>query len=292
MPNGFSLISVDGKISEPATALINKISDAVGGYFKPRQIRLVAEAEAEAEIITAKAQIKATQLQRRAVTRFIAEEAKKQENIESITEKAIPELADTSNPQGMDDDWIMNFFDKCRIVSDEDMQLLWARILSGEANSPGTFSRRTVNSLGSLDKSDAQLFIKLCSFLVLLDNEPTPFVYDTEASIYNDQQINYSSLAHLDDIDLVSFGSLTGYRFLKLPKQITIDYFGTTLTLELKNAEDNELEFGKVRLTSIGQQLFRICGAVPIDGFLDYLIEEWPKKGIIPSSPHPKKQIE
>ena len=116
MSSGFSLISIDGKISEPATALINKISDAIGGYFKPRQIRRVAEAEAEAEIINAKAQIKVSQLQRRALIRFISEEAKKQENIESITEKAIPELTDTSNPQNMDDDWIMNFFDKCRIV--------------------------------------------------------------------------------------------------------------------------------------------------------------------------------
>ncbi len=292
MSDGFSLVKVDGKIVEPATVLIKKISDAVGGGFKPRQIRRVAEAEADAEVIKAKAQIKITKLQQRALTRFIMEESKKQDNIESITEKAIPQLTSSSTPQDMDNDWIMNFFDKCRIVSDDDMQLLWARILSSEANSPGAFSRRTVNSLGSLDKSDAQLFIKLCSFVLLLDNAPSSFVYDTEASIYNDQQINYSSLAHLDDIGLLSFGSLAGYKFLKLPKQIIISYFGTTLTLELKNAEDNELEFGKVRLTSIGQELSYICGAVPLDGFLDYLIERWSKEGIVLSPPHPKKQIQ
>ena len=292
MTDGFALIKIDGKITEPATVLINKISDAVGGLYKPYQIRRVSKAEADAEIIREQAHIEINDLQRRAFNRLVSEEAKRQDNIESITEKAIPQLTSSSTPQDMDNDWIMNFFDKCRIVSDDDMQLLWARILSSEANSPGTFSRRTVNSLGSLDKSDAQLFIKLCGFVLLLDNDPSSFVYDTQASIYNDQQINYSSLAHLDDIGLVSFGSLAGYRFLKLPKQIIISYFGTTLTLELKNAEDNELEFGNVRLTSIGQQLSRICGAVPIDGFLDYLIERWSKEGIILSSPHPKKQIQ
>ena len=110
--------------------------------------------------------------------RMLAEEAKKQDNIESITEKAIPQLTSSSTPQDMDNDWIMNFFDKCRVVSDDDMQLLWARILSNEANSPGTYSKRTVNSLGSLDKSDAQLFIKLCGFVFILDKEPFPSLND------------------------------------------------------------------------------------------------------------------
>lgn len=30
------------------------------------------------------------------------------------------------------------------------MQTLWARILAGEANAPGKFSKRTVNLVGSL----------------------------------------------------------------------------------------------------------------------------------------------
>ena len=167
MTEGFSLIKIDGKISEPATALINKISDAVGGLYKPYQIRRVAKAEAEAEIIKEQAQIKITNLQRRALARFVSEEAKKQENIESITEKAIPQLDDSSNPQNMENDWIANFFDKCRIVSDEEMQVLWAKVLASEANSPGTYSKRTVNSLGSLDKRDAQLFTTLCGKVLL-----------------------------------------------------------------------------------------------------------------------------
>ena len=114
--------------------------------------------------------------------------------MESITEKAIPQLNDSSNPQNMEDDWITNFFDKCRIVSDEEMQLLWAKVLAGEANSPGTYSKRTVNSLGSLDKRDAQLFTNFCSFVMIIKGEPTPLIYDEQASIYNDQQITLQCL--------------------------------------------------------------------------------------------------
>ena len=288
MSDGFSLIKANG-ISEPATVLIKKISNAIGGYFKPYQIRRVAKADADAEIIKAQARIKINGLQRRALIRFVSEEAKKQDNIEAITEKAITQLTDSATPQYMDDDWITNFFDKCRIISDKEMQLLLAKVLAGEANSPRTFSKRTVNSLGSLDKLDTQLFTKLCGFVLLMNEDLVPFIYDEQASMYNDHEITYSVLSHLDDIGLISFGSIAGFRLQKLSKQITINYYGTTLILEFKNPEDNELEFGKVILTHIGDELSRICGAKPVDAFLDYLIERWSKEGLVLASPYPRQ---
>lgn len=179
--------------------LIEKISGAVGGYFKPYQIKRVAKAESEAELIKAEAQIQISDLQRRAVNRFIAEEAKKQENIETIAGKAIPQLEDKSKPEEMEEDWITNFFDKCRIVSDKEMRSLWATVLAGEANSPRSFSKRNVNFLGSLDKVDARLFTTLCGFGWYLGNV-IPLVYDEQESIYNEAGIKFDTLTHLDDI--------------------------------------------------------------------------------------------
>ena len=154
-----------GDLTKPATVLIEKISDAVGGIFKPYQIVRVAKAEAgEGGRIQAESQIQITDLHRRAMHRFLEEEAKRQSNIEGITQKALPLLEEKSAPQNVEDDWITNFFDKCRIVSDNDMQQLWSRILAGEANRPGAFSKRTVNLMADLDKGDAELFMRLCGF--------------------------------------------------------------------------------------------------------------------------------
>jgi hypothetical protein len=125
-----------GDLTKPATVLIEKISDAVGGIFKPYQIVRVAKAEAEAERIRAESHIQVTDLHRRAMHRFLEEEAKRQSNIEHVTQKALLQLKEDSSPQNVEDDWITNFFDKCRIVSDDDMQKLWSRVLAGEANSP------------------------------------------------------------------------------------------------------------------------------------------------------------
>ena len=172
-----------GELTKPATVLIEKISDAIGGIFRPHQIRRIAEAEAHAARVKAESEIEITGLQRRAMYRFFCEEAKKQQNIEAIAEKALPELAEAATPENIEDDWITNFFDKCRLISDVEMQTLWSKILAGEANSPGRYSKRTISVLSSLDKSDAELFKSLCSFCWLF-GIVVPIVFDVTDEIY------------------------------------------------------------------------------------------------------------
>jgi hypothetical protein len=285
MDNGKSLINI-GELAKPATVLIEKISDAIGGYFKPYQIRRVARAEADADISKALAQVEINELTRRALGRFIAEETKKQDNIESITFKALPQLEADSKPQEVDDDWITNFFDKCRLISDEEMQALWAKVLAGEANTPGEYSKRTVNFLGSLDKSDAALFATLCGFVWFIGGY-VPLIYDINSSIYIDHGISFDVLKHLDDIGLLRLEGLTGYKRMGIPKRITFFYYSTPINIEFVKEENNVIEVGKVLFSKIGQELGPICGSKPIPDFLDYVINYWRKKGLIVSSPYP-----
>ena len=234
-----------GDLTKPATVLIEKISEAVGGVFKPYQIVRVAMAEAEANRIQAESQIQVTDLHRRAMHRFLEEEAKKQSNIESITQNALPLLEEKSAPQNVADDWITNFFDKSRIVSDGEMQGLWSRVLAGEANEPGAFAKRTVNLLADLDKEDAILFTRLCGFGWMIGNV-CPLVFDVQACIYNDHDINFNSLSHLESLGLIQFENLTGFRRLRLPKVAIVFYYGQPVTLTFPKDSDNELDLGKV----------------------------------------------
>ena len=280
-----------GDISKPATVLIEKISDAIGGYFKPYQIKRIANAESEAEIIRVQSQIEVTEIQRRAMIRWVGEESQKQDNIEKITQKALPELEDSASPQKVEKDWITNFFDKCRIISDEEMQSLWAKVLAGEANAPGTYSKRTVNLISSLDKSDAQLFTALCGFRLWILGNMDPVIFDVQNPVYNTQSINFGSLSHLDDIGLISFSHLTGFRLLHFPQNILVIYNGDPIQIQFKKEADNELDIGHVMFTQAGEQLSRICNSKPVDGFLDYIMERWIKKNLILSSPYPKQDV-
>lgn len=270
-----------GDLTKPAEILIAKISDAVGGVFSPWQTKRVAKAEAEANLIKAKSEadvdlIKAkSEIEIRAIHRYFEEETKKQGNMENIIYKATLALNETSDPSKLDDDWLTNFFDKCRIVSDDKMQSLWAKILSGESNNPGKFSKRTVAFVATLDKDDADIFTKLCSFGWMIGNTFKPLIFDEQEDIYNRQGINFNGLNHLHSIGLINFGPLAGFRNIGLPKQYQVFYDRQLLTLDFGKDSNNTLDIGRVMLTKTGQELASICDRKTVDGFLDYVKDKW-----------------
>src|SRR5947209_5376042 len=111
-----SLIHVEaGDWSKPVNTLIKRISNAIGIVFEPRHMKRVAEAEAVVDKIRTTAEIEKAERLQRAAFRFLAEQVKQQENIESIVHKALPEISEQATPEQVENDWIANFFDKCRL---------------------------------------------------------------------------------------------------------------------------------------------------------------------------------
>ncbi|MCK4608461.1 MAG: DUF2806 domain-containing protein [Gammaproteobacteria bacterium] len=272
-----------GDLAKPVNTLIEKISQVVAAPFVPLQMQRVATAKANVDLIEAKRRIEIEQLQQRAANRFIAEETRKQVNIESIIKKAIPGISESAEPENINDDWLFNFISKSKTISDEQMQTIWAQILSGETNNPGSFSRRTVDFLESLDKYDATLFVDLCSFCCWDGRRTTPFIYDLKDNIFNAKKINFETLTHLSDIKLINFNALQGYQIEGFKKEATLLYYETTLFLSFDKNENNRINAGRVLLTQIGQQLAPICGSQPINGFIEYISEKWHKQKIIVS---------
>jgi Protein of unknown function (DUF2806) len=108
-------------------------------------------------------------VRRRAVERLLAEETRKQRNLEAIYGKTILLLEPSTDPETInqiDEDWIFFHSEKARLVSDQEMQSLWARILAREAERPGSFSKRTLDFLAALEKSEAEDFTNLCRYVV------------------------------------------------------------------------------------------------------------------------------
>ena len=52
--------------------------------------------------------------------------------------------------------------------------------------------------------------------------------------------------------------------------------------MEVSRHNDGRLELGKVLLTKIGQELAPICGSKSVDGFYEYVKEQW--KEYLPAS--------
>ena len=265
-----------GKLSKPVDTLIKKVSNATGILYEPHHIKRIAKAKAKADLIAAQSNIDITDLHRRAANRWINEEAKRQANMENILAKALPEVKISAKPNYVEDDWIVNFFDKSRIVSDSQMQELWSKILAGETNSPGSYSKRTVNFLSDFEKSDAELFTKLCGFVWNFEY-PIPLVFKSEAEIYNRFGINFVSLQHLDSIGLINFNSLTGFTLPELPKKFKVYYYGRPLLMDRGNDASKVLPLGTATFTAGGIQIATICDGIPVDGFWDYVKVQWKK---------------
>jgi len=283
MNDGSPLINIDLKgVAKTAETLIEKVSDAVGGIAKPGQIVRVAKAAAKAELIRAENRIEISETEERALQRMVHEEGKRQENIENITAKTIPLLSEDAKPEDVEDDWITHFFDKCRLVSDEEMQTLWSSVLAGQSNKPGSFSKRTVDLISTLEKSDAELFTKFCSFVWNITG-PTPVIYDTENEIINKSGINFGNITHLDDIGLVTFNNVMNYTRLKLGKRLPVFYHGRAVVLEFPKDTDNNLEVGHVILTNAGEELLRICNPIPSEEYYEEVLAHWDKRGVIVS---------
>lgn len=283
MSDDINTVKVEIDLTKPVTILIEKISNGVGILYEPSRIKRKAIAEGEAKIILAEAQIKASSIEKRAIERLVKEEVKKQENIESVISRALPDVSTTATPENIEDDWLFNFFDKSKIVSDKEMQDAWARLLASEANSPGTFSKRTINLLSELDKKDAMLFTRLAQFTVLIYNgHIIPFVDKIQDEMYSKNGINFESVQHLDSLGLIKFNSVSGFKLEQRGEkggQFLIEYNEYKFWVKIADDKNTELSVGHLMYTQQGLELLKICSPKNNKDFLEYLRLNIAQKG-------------
>ena len=85
----------------------------------------------------------------------------------------------------VDEDWLFRWRDAASLVSSEELQALWGRVLAGEIKSPGSFSLRTLEFLKNISHEEALTIAKLAPFVIddncifrnekLLDSEGITF---------------------------------------------------------------------------------------------------------------------
>lgn len=166
-----SIINI-GKLNPSIIKLISTAEKAIGGIFKPMQIRRVAKAKADALLIAAEADAKKQELAYRAAQRISHLEIKRQENLENIIKEAVKVIPPKISNEPVDPDWIAFFFDECKDIGNQDVQKLWGKLLAGEFEKPGTFSRKALSILKTMSSADTKHFEEMVSMIFIIDNEP------------------------------------------------------------------------------------------------------------------------
>ena len=105
------------------------------------------------------------------------QEEKRHRNIGSVVGRTAEELGDKYVPdQEPDHDWTARFFNYIQDISSEEMQSLWAKVLAGEIERPGSISVRSLSIIRNLDRADAELFqiFRSCCVTLIFGNETDP----------------------------------------------------------------------------------------------------------------------
>ena len=116
-----------------------------------------------------------------AVQKFGQRVLREQVNLDLISLRAVRNIGDANgdidqsesgqSDDVIDDDWLNSFEAEARQKSTEEMQIIFAKVLAGEARRPGSYSARTVKILGSFDQRIARLFLRLRSMCILWQDE-------------------------------------------------------------------------------------------------------------------------
>ncbi len=136
-----------------------------------QSLQVIAEAQAKARqtiSMTTESGNSMVEISRDEIIQSIEFQGRKRlSNVASVVESAADELdyKETSN-HDPNHDWTARFFSEIQDVSSEEMQMLWARVLAGEVQRPGSTSIQALSILRNLDQPTARIFERLCSACV------------------------------------------------------------------------------------------------------------------------------
>lgn len=275
-----SLISFD-KIGDVANNLINKLASALGWIANRETPMKIAVNNYIGEIskgdydpLTKAAMISQAQKTIKEYTRQV-----------NITKIAISNLSDSAKPDDVDDDWLSQFMDKARLVSNKDFQVIWGNILAEECNHPGMVPKSLLHILEQMDKEDAKSFLKVCSVSVWYivedgNKEYCPIIHKNELdSFYNSIGITTGHLLNLQALGLIetSLGPLdTGFGIKNKKTPVTIHYFEKCYTLPHTLAN---FSVGDVVFTKPGAALCSAVNAEKQEEFFEKLcIPMWERE--------------
>lgn len=219
-----ALIQGTTTIPKAVAKLIDTIGNQIGLFLEPTHIRRkgqaeagvnVSEARAKADIAVLKIENKLAiqDIQDRAAERVHIQEEKRQKNLEAIASQASHELPADVSDVPVDEDWVAQFFDHCKDVSNEKMQTVWAKLLAGEVTKPGSYSLRTLAAVRVLSKEDADLFTRFCSTVWQTSSGLTAIVPDFKNhATFPASILSFAELVKLDALGMISFETARGFK--------------------------------------------------------------------------------
>jgi hypothetical protein len=209
------------------------------------------------------------ELKDRTQERLLFQGAKKQLNIESITEIAAEQLKNEPeiDNQPVDEDWMNRFFNIAEDISNEEMQALWGKILAGEIKRPKSYSLRTLEIIRNMNKDEADVITKIANYTIRVGNDYAIYKgNDNELSKYG---ISFYDTSLMVELGILQPGDFMTYIFYKSANSgnAHIIYGNYFLKIELPPIP-NDVHLPIYLFTKSGIEILKLLSINPS---LDYL---------------------
>ena len=272
MGTEINIIKIEGKFLEK---LVDVFSQGLGKVYTPKGVRKEADAEAYKIMVLERAKKLAAAEGReidqdsheRMQDRLLLQETRRQLNLEKIAQIASSQMS--SHPvvseEPIDQDWITRFFNIVQDVSNEEMQNLWAKILAGEIAQPNSFSIRTLETLRSMNKTEAHCLIKLAKLAIWGDEFAFTLNWKKKVSLREKYNISVDDLLLIVELGIISLEDM--HNELSGPE---VEYFflSNYCISVLIDKNLTHLRFDMIRFTKIGTELLKL---IDVDTEYEYL---------------------
>lgn len=198
-------VNVDGEAVKPivkeTNKLLDKISNVTGIVFGPYKEKQKSKINFLEEINKRE---DLSSLEKMAITSNYKKMLKEYNNQTNIVNKAVEMLSEPIEQhelQEMDENWVMNYMDSCKNICDEELQVIWAKILAGEFEQPGRISLNTLDKMKMISKKDAELFMKISEFIMRTGNK---YFILADKEILEKYDIIFEDILALDEIGLIN----------------------------------------------------------------------------------------
>lgn len=255
-----------------------KIERIGGANARTTRLEIITEAQAKAEAEIIKFETE-NELIQRTEQRLLTKEVKRQTNIEKTLLLAKDDLEQSSEPvsnEPVSEDWATRFFNIAQDVNDEDMQILWARVLAGEVKKPKSFSLRTLETLKNLSSEEAEMF----QTAVSLSFENSFIIRLGNINSLKDYGLSYDKILILRDSRLISTGD-TDYKSADSQngKGIMTDLIGKTDKFSMKIPSDKKFKVDVLNFTNAGKEVAKMIQVDTNKKYFEDIKEHMTKKG-------------
>jgi len=194
-------------------------------------------------------------------------------------EETLEKDPQTPPDTSVNEDWLFRWRDSASLVSSEELQNLWGRLLAGEVKAPGTYSLRTLEFLRNLSQSEAEAIAKLSQFVV------EDVIYREAKDLLDQAGITFGFLLSMQELGVVSgveaigglsitWKSLEGSRYVRALTSNSMVLIAT--------ADDPNLliSLPSYQLTAVGKQVLRLGKFEPHAAYLKKVAEHLKGQGV------------